>query len=116
MGHLPQSTHVGLGAFLPFPSLITPPPRSIQKEPSSLSPSPSQVMELKNKCDAVEKRETEKRQLEEKKHQEELQALKKTNQQLKVHPHKPKLTQFSIPRPTPWLLSPAAYFKPSPHF
>lgn len=43
-----------------------------------------QVMELKNKCDAVEKRETEKRQLEEKKHQEELQALKKTNQQLKV--------------------------------
>ena len=49
-------------------------------------------MELKNKCDAVEKRETEKRQLEEKKHQEELQALKKTNQQLKVRPHKPKLT------------------------
>jgi len=45
---------------------------------------PLQVMELKNKCDAVEKRETEKRQLEEKKHQEELQALKKTNQQLKV--------------------------------
>ena len=45
-------------------------------------------MELKNKCDAVEKRETEKRQLEEKKHQEELQALKKTNQQLKVHNHK----------------------------
>ena len=42
------------------------------------------VMELKNKCDAVEKRESEKRQLEEKKHQEELQALKKTNQQLKV--------------------------------
>ena len=41
-------------------------------------------MELKNKCDAIEKREVEKRQLEEKKHQEELQALKKTNQQLKV--------------------------------
>lgn len=41
-------------------------------------------MELKNKCDAIEKRESEKRQLEEKKHQEELQALKKTNQQLKV--------------------------------
>lgn len=36
------------------------------------------------KCDAVEKRETEKRQLEEKKHQEEMSALKKTNQQLKV--------------------------------
>ena len=46
--------------------------------------SSSQVMELKNKCDAVEKRESEKRQLEEKKHQEEIQALKKTNQQLKV--------------------------------
>ncbi len=44
----------------------------------------AQVMELKNKCDAIEKRESEKRQLEEKKHQEELQALKKTNQQLKV--------------------------------
>ena len=43
-----------------------------------------QVMELKNKCDAIEKRETEKRLLEEKKHQEELQSLKKTNQQLKV--------------------------------
>ena len=41
-------------------------------------------MELKNKCDAIEKRETEKRQLEEKKHQEEIQALRKTNQQLKV--------------------------------
>ena len=43
-----------------------------------------QIMELKNKCDAIEKREAEKRQLEEKKHNEEVQALKKTNQQLKV--------------------------------
>lgn len=43
-----------------------------------------QVMELKMKCDAVEKRESEKRQLEEKKHQEELSTLKKTNQQLKT--------------------------------
>ena len=43
-----------------------------------------QIMELKNKCDAIEKREAEKRQLEEKKHNEEIQALKKTNQQLKV--------------------------------
>ena len=43
-----------------------------------------QVMELRNKCDAVEKTEAEKRQLSEKKHQEELQALRKTNQQLKV--------------------------------
>ena len=41
-------------------------------------------MELRNKCDAVEKTEAEKRQLSEKKHQEELQALRKTNQQLKV--------------------------------
>lgn len=46
-------------------------------------------MELKNKCDAIEKRESEKRQLEEKKHQEELQALKKTNQQLKVFSSNP---------------------------
>lgn len=43
-----------------------------------------QIMELKNKCDAIEKREAEKRQLEEKKHNEEVQALKKTNQQLKT--------------------------------
>lgn len=43
-----------------------------------------QVMELRNKCDAIEKTEAEKRQLSEKKHQEELQALRKTNQQLKV--------------------------------
>ncbi len=42
-------------------------------------------MELKSKCDAIEKRESEKRQLEEKKHQEEIQALRKTNQQLKVY-------------------------------
>lgn len=41
-------------------------------------------MELHNKCDTVEKTEAEKRQLSEKKHQEELQALRKTNQQLKV--------------------------------
>ena len=46
-----------------------------------------QVVELKMKVDAVEKRETEKRQLEEKKHQEEISALKKTNQQLKVRPY-----------------------------
>ena len=41
-------------------------------------------MELRNKCDTIEKTEAEKRQLSEKKHQEELQALRKTNQQLKV--------------------------------
>lgn len=43
-----------------------------------------QVMELRNKCDTIEKTEAEKRQLSEKKHQEELQALRKTNQQLKA--------------------------------
>lgn len=42
------------------------------------------VLELKNKCDAIEKRENENRKLEEKKHQEEIQALKKTNTQLQV--------------------------------
>ena len=44
-----------------------------------------QVMELRNRCDAIEKTEAEKRQLSEKKYQEELQALRKTNQQLKVY-------------------------------
>ena len=52
-----------------------------------VTPSVPQVMELKSKCDAIEKRESEKRQVEEKKHQEEMQALKKTNQQLKVSSH-----------------------------
>ena len=43
-----------------------------------------QVNELKAKCDAIEKRETERRAIEEKKHAEEIQFLKRTNQQLKV--------------------------------
>lgn len=43
-----------------------------------------QVNEQKAKCDATEKRETERRQVEEKKHNEEIQFLKRTNQQLKV--------------------------------
>lgn len=43
--------------------------------------------EQKAKCDAVEKRENERRQLEEKKHAEEIQFLKRTNQQLKVTCH-----------------------------
>lgn len=43
-----------------------------------------QVNEQKAKCEAIEKRETERRQVEEKKHTEELQFLKRTNQQLKV--------------------------------
>jgi len=41
-------------------------------------------MDLKAKCDAIEKREAERRLLDDKKHNEELQALKKTNQQLKA--------------------------------
>ncbi|NXT24901.1 IDLC protein, partial [Syrrhaptes paradoxus] len=43
-----------------------------------------QVSEEKARCDAIEKRENEKRQIEEKKHTEEVQFLKRTNQQLKV--------------------------------
>lgn len=40
--------------------------------------------EQKAKCEATEKRENERRQVEEKKHNEEIQFLKRTNQQLKV--------------------------------
>ncbi|XP_030044563.1 axonemal dynein light intermediate polypeptide 1 [Microcaecilia unicolor] len=43
-----------------------------------------QVNEQKAKCEAVEKREAERRQVEEKKHAEEIQFLKRTNQQLKA--------------------------------
>ncbi|KAK1795043.1 hypothetical protein P4O66_010224, partial [Electrophorus voltai] len=42
-----------------------------------------QVNEQKAKCEAIERRETERRQVEEKKHTEETQFLKRTNQQLK---------------------------------
>ncbi|NXE55212.1 IDLC protein, partial [Casuarius casuarius] len=42
-----------------------------------------QVNEQKAKCEAIEKRENERRQTEEKKHTEEVQFLKRTNQQLK---------------------------------
>jgi len=41
-------------------------------------------MELKAKCDAIEKREAERRLLDDKKHTEELQSLRKTNTQLKA--------------------------------
>ncbi|NXJ68132.1 IDLC protein, partial [Rostratula benghalensis] len=44
----------------------------------------NQVREEKAKCEAVEKREAERRLIEEKKHTEEVQFLKRTNQQLKV--------------------------------
>lgn len=43
-----------------------------------------QLNEQRATCDVIEKRETERRQLEEKKHTEEIQALKKSSQQLKV--------------------------------
>ena len=43
-----------------------------------------QVNELKAKCEQIEKRAAEQRQVEEKKHAEEIQFLKRTNQQLKV--------------------------------
>lgn len=43
-----------------------------------------QVNEQKAKCEATEKRESERRQVEEKKHNEDIQFLKRTNQQLKV--------------------------------
>uniref|UniRef100_A0A670Y8P0 Axonemal dynein light intermediate polypeptide 1 n=2 Tax=Elapidae TaxID=8602 RepID=A0A670Y8P0_PSETE len=43
-----------------------------------------QVNEQKAKCEAIEKRELERRQVEEKKHTEEVQFLKRTNQQLKA--------------------------------
>jgi hypothetical protein len=43
-----------------------------------------QVNELKGKCEQIEKRAQEQRMVEEKKHTEEMQFLKRTNQQLKV--------------------------------
>ncbi|XP_029359420.1 axonemal dynein light intermediate polypeptide 1 [Echeneis naucrates] len=43
-----------------------------------------QLNQQKAKCDATEKRECERRQLEERKHSEEVQCLKRTNQQLKT--------------------------------
>merc|ERR1711865_203512 len=42
-----------------------------------------QVQELVNRCDAIEKREQERRAADEKKHAEEVDFLKKTNDQLK---------------------------------
>ncbi|KAJ3030058.1 Axonemal dynein light intermediate polypeptide 1 [Rhizophlyctis rosea] len=42
------------------------------------------VLELKAKCEAIEKRESERRSMEERKHAEEIAFLKKTNVQLKT--------------------------------
>ena len=39
---------------------------------------------MKTKCEAIEKRESERRAMEERKHSEEIAFLKKTNVQLKV--------------------------------
>lgn len=63
-----------------------------------------QVNEQKAKCEATEKRESERRQVEEKKHNEEIQFLKRTNQQLKViitqtppsKPHRPSIWFFFL--------------------
>ncbi|CAM9771861.1 unnamed protein product [Bubo scandiacus] len=43
-----------------------------------------QVSEQKAKCEAIEKHENERQQIQEKKHAEEVQFLKRTNQQLKA--------------------------------
>lgn len=46
-----------------------------------------QVNELKAKCDQIEKRAAEQRKVEEKKHADETNFLKRTNAQLKVKLH-----------------------------
>eukprot|EP01012_Entosiphon_sulcatum_P025766 TRINITY_DN31132_c0_g1_i1.p1 TRINITY_DN31132_c0_g1~~TRINITY_DN31132_c0_g1_i1.p1 ORF type:complete len:244 (+),score=77.51 TRINITY_DN31132_c0_g1_i1:122-853(+) len=53
--------------------------RQLEREKEDLE---RQVQELNNKCDAIEKREIERRQADEKKHQEEVAFLRKANQQL----------------------------------
>lgn len=55
--------------------------------------------EQKAKCEATEKRESERRQVEEKKHNEEIQFLKRTNQQLKVIIAQARAEM--LPRPSP---------------
>lgn len=58
------------------------------------------MSEEKAKCEAIEKREIERRQIEEKKHTEEVQFLKRTNQQLKVS----KEMQFELVMVKPSIL------------
>ena len=58
-----------------------------------------QVNELKAKCDQIEKRAAEQRQVEEKKHAEEIQFLKRTNQQLKVRVQTCCVQYFAFPKP-----------------
>lgn len=57
--------------------------------------------EQKAKCEATEKRESERRQVEEKKHNEEIQFLKRTNQQLKVINAQAGVEVPTAPRPSP---------------
>jgi len=58
--------------------------RTISEVKQDKSDLEKQVNELKAKCEQIEKRAAEQRQVEEKKHQEEIQFLKRTNQQLKT--------------------------------
>merc|ERR1711993_47288 len=58
--------------------------RSIQEFEQDKRDLERQVNELKAKCENIEKRAAEQRTVEEKKHAEEVQFLKKTNQQLKT--------------------------------
>ena len=44
-----------------------------------------QVLELNNRCDAIEKREQDRRLLDEKKHRDEIDYIKKNNDQLKAN-------------------------------
>lgn len=53
----------------------------LQKEKKELE---ATVASLKAKCDDIERREAERRQVDERKHAEEMQFLKRTNQQLKT--------------------------------
>ncbi|XP_051261791.1 axonemal dynein light intermediate polypeptide 1 [Dicentrarchus labrax] len=57
--------------------------KKISDQENEIQDLKKQLNEQKAKCDAIEKRENEKRQVEEKKHAEEIQFLKRTNQQLK---------------------------------
>ncbi|XP_035527827.1 axonemal dynein light intermediate polypeptide 1 [Morone saxatilis] len=57
--------------------------KTISDQENEIQDLKKQLNEQKAKCDAIEKRENEKRQVEEKKHAEEIQFLKRTNQQLK---------------------------------
>ena len=59
--------------------------------------------EQKAKGEAIEKRESERRQVEEKRHNEEIQFLKRTNQQLKVIDAQAQVELLPPPSPPPAL-------------